>query len=211
MSARNAALAALGCLAVAAASAAPDARTLVERLAREAPSSVGFTEARYSQLLREPLVVSGELTYLGAAGLDRRVTSPYRETTTIRGNTVRIEREGQDVRSFALGRVPQLEGFLTAFGALLAGDSAALERSFAIAATGDEGGYWTLELTPLDVRARRNAVVIGIYGSGGELRCLTTSDTKENGSVTMLGEAPSAAISPTSSFDDLLAAHCRGR
>ena len=137
MSACNAALVALGCLAAAAASAAPDARTLVGKLAREAPSSVAFTEARFSSLLRQPLVVSGELGYLGAGSLDRRVTSPYRETITIRGSTVRIEREGEEVRSFALERAPELEGFLKAFGALLAGDSTALEKTFAIAANGD--------------------------------------------------------------------------
>jgi hypothetical protein len=208
MSLRGAALAALGCLA-AAASAAPDARTLVARLERTAPSSIAFTEARFSKLLRRPLVVSGELAYLGAGSLDRRVTSPHRETTTIRGNAVRIEREGQDVRSFALDRVPELEGFLLAFGALLAGDSTALETTFAIAADGDEGGDWTLELTPLDERARRREIVIRIYGNGDELRCVATSDTDETGSVTVLGD-PSAAISAASSFEDLLA-HCRGR
>jgi hypothetical protein len=210
MSVRNAALAALGCLAVATASAAPDTRTLVERLAREAPSTVAFTEARFSKLLRQPLVVSGELAYLGAGSLDRRVTRPHRETTTIRGNTVRIEREGQDARSFALERVPELEGFLTAFGALLSGDSTALERTFAVAASGDEAGDWMLELTPLDERARRRVTIVSIYGSGDELRCLATSDTKETGSVMMLGDQPPAAISAASSFDDLIG-HCRGR
>jgi hypothetical protein len=207
---RNAALAALGCLAITAASAAPDSRTLVARLEREAPSSIAFTEARFSKLLRRPLVVSGELAYLGAGSLDRRVTNPHRETTSIRGNAVRIEREGEEVRSFALDRVPELEGFLTAFGALLAGDSTALERTFAIAANGDEAGDWSLELTPLEERARRREILIRIYGRGAELRCVATSDTKETGSVTMLGDRPSAAISPASSFEDLIA-DCRGR
>jgi hypothetical protein len=128
MSACKAALTAMGCLAVATASAAPDARTLVEKLARESPSSVAFTEARFSSLLRRPLVVSGELGYLGGGNLDRRVTSPYRETITIRGSTVRIEREGEEVRSVALERAPELEGFLKAFGALLAGDSPSSRR-----------------------------------------------------------------------------------
>jgi hypothetical protein len=210
MSLRDAALAALGFVAVTTASAAPDARALVARLAREAPASIAFTEARFSKLLRRPIVVSGELAYLGAGSLDRRVTNPHRETTTIRGTAVRIEREGQDVRSFALDRVPELEGFLTAFGALLAGDSAALERTFAIAANGDEAGDWTLELTPLDERARRREILIRIYGRGDELRCVATSDTKEGGSITVLGRRPPAAISPASSFEDLIA-DCRGR
>jgi Outer membrane lipoprotein carrier protein LolA-like len=210
MSACNAALVVLGCLVAATAGAAPDARTLVEKLARESPSTVAFTEARFSSLLRQPLVVSGELGYLGGGSLDRRVTSPYRETITIRGSTVRIEREGEEVRSFALERAPELEGFLKAFGALLAGDSAALEKTFAIAATGDDIGDWTLELTPLNERARRRVSMIRIYGSGDELQCLATIDTKETGSVMLLGGEPSATISSASSFDDLIA-HCRGR
>jgi hypothetical protein len=210
MSMRRAATAVLAVLAAATALAAPDARILVERLAREMPSSIAFTEARFSKLLRRPLVVSGELAYLGAGSLDRRVTSPHRETTTVRGNIVRIEREGQDVRSFTLERVPELEGFLTALGALLAGDSTALERAFAVAADGDEAGDWTLELTPLEERARRRVIVTRIYGRGDQLRCLATSDTEETGSVTMLGDQPSVAISAASSFEDLIA-HCRGQ
>jgi hypothetical protein len=209
MSVRKTALAALGFVAAATASAAPDARTLVQRLAREAPSSIAFTEARFSKLLRRPLVVSGELAYLGPGSLDRRVTSPHRETTTIRGNTVRIEREGQDTRSFALERVPALEGFLSAFGALLAGDSTALEETFAIAANGDEAEDWTLELTPRDERKRNREIVLRIYGNGDRLRCLATTDTKEAGSVTVLGDPP-AAISPEGSFEELIA-YCRGR
>jgi hypothetical protein len=210
MSVGHAALATVGLLAVATASAAPDARALVERLAREAPSSIAFTEARFSKLLRRPLVVSGELAYLGAGNLDRRVTSPHRETTTIRGNSVRIQREGQDARSFSLERVPELEGFLLAFGALLAGDSASLQRTFAIGADGDEAADWLLELTPLDARARGRVLTIRIYGRGDQLRCLATSATDETGSVTLLGDQPPAGSAAASSFDDLIA-HCRGR
>jgi hypothetical protein len=210
MSAGHAALAALGLLAVATASAAPDARVLVEGLEREAPSSIVFTETRFSKLLRRPLVVSGELAYLGAGNLERRVTSPHRETTTIRGNTVRIEREGQDARSFSLERVPELEDFLLAFGALLAGDSASLERTFAIDADGDEAGDWMLELTPLEARARRRLIAIKIYGRGDQLRCLATSATNETSSVTLLGDHSPAGSAAASSFDDLIA-HCRGR
>jgi hypothetical protein len=210
MSAYNAALAALVCLAAATASAAPDARALVQRLARAAPSTIAFTEARFSRLLRGPLVVSGELAYLGPRSLERRVTSPHRETTTIRGNTVRIEREGQEARSFALERMPELEGFLMAFGALLDGDSTALERTFAVAADGDEAEGWTLVLTPVSARARRREIVLRIFGQGDGLRCLATSDTNGAGSVTVLGDQPSPAIAAETSFDELIA-HCRGR
>jgi hypothetical protein len=210
MNARNAALAILGSLSIATASAAPDVKTLVAQVARQAPSSISFMEVRFSKLLRQPLVVSGELAHHGGSSLDRRVTSPHRETTTIRGNTVRIEREGQRPRSFALDRAPELEGFLTAFGALLGGDSTALESTFAVVANGDEAGEWVLELQPLDERARRRVTMIRIYGSGDELRCLATNDTKETGSVMMLGDQQPTSISPATSLDELTA-HCRGR
>ena len=205
---RNAARCAVACLAMASAAAEPDPRTLVARLARDAPSSIVFTEARFSSLLRRPVVVSGELGYLGAGSLDRRVTSPYRETTTIRGSAVRIERDGQDARSFALERAPDLAGFLSAFGALLGGDSSALEQTFALAAKGDADGAWTLELTPLDERARRRDSVIAIYGSSSELHCVATIDGARAGSVVLLGARSSGTVPPDSSLDDLLA-HCR--
>jgi hypothetical protein len=160
-------------------------------------------------LLREPLVVSGELGYLGEGNLDRRVTNPYSETTTIRGNSVRIEREGEGSRSMLLDRAPQLAGFLSAFGALLGGDSDALQKTFSVTAIGDEAGDWELELVPLDDRARRRVGMIAIYGSGEQLRCVTTIDSERTGSVMLLGaEAP--PISPASSLDALIA-HCRAR
>ncbi len=116
------------------AGAALDADRIVAGLARAAPSSIAFTEARFSALLREPLIVSGTLGYLGPGSLERRVTSPYTETTTIRGESVRIEREGESTRTFGLKRVPELEGFVAAFAGLLAGDAAQLERDFTLSA-----------------------------------------------------------------------------
>ena len=86
--------------------AAIDADALIARLARPAPASIAFTEVRVSPLLREPLVVSGELEFSGPASLDRHVRKPYREDTAIRGESVRVEREGEAPRSFALKRAP---------------------------------------------------------------------------------------------------------
>ena len=50
--------------------------------------------------------MSGELGYSGPTSLDRRVLQPYREHTTIRGESVRVEREGEPARSFALSARP---------------------------------------------------------------------------------------------------------
>ena len=103
-------------VATTAASAAPDSDTLIARLARPPPASVAFAEVRFSALLREPLVVSGTLKYEGSGVLQRHVETPYRESTTIRDETVRIERDGESARTFALRRAPELRGLLTVMG-----------------------------------------------------------------------------------------------
>jgi len=126
--------------------AVADPESLIHRLARTAPASVGFVEVRYSSLLRAPIVVSGELTYLGPARLDRDVTAPYREHTAIRDESVSIEREGEQPRTLALRRAPELRGLLTGFSGVLAGDSAAVKRSFAIAAKGADDAAKQREL-----------------------------------------------------------------
>ena len=73
---------------------------------------MAFTEVRFSSLLREPLVVSGELGYSGAGSLERRVTAPVPRDDDDRGESVRIERDGEAPRSFALKRAPELQGFV---------------------------------------------------------------------------------------------------
>ena len=190
MTARGAALLAVvvSCLLAAssAVAAAPDARQIVASLAREAPSRIAFTEARFSALLREPLIVSGTLGYLGPGSLERRVTSPYAETTTIRGESVRIEREGESPRTFGLKRVPELQGFLEAFAGLLAGDATELEQDFTLSATGDSAA-WQLELAPKEARARRRIRSVIVSGRGSEPRCFAILDTQGGGSVMLVG------------------------
>jgi hypothetical protein len=184
--------------------AAPDATTLIAGLARTAPASIAFAEVRFSSLLREPLIVSGELSYHGPATLERRVTRPYRETMAIRGNSVSVEREGEELRTFALQRAPELKGFLGAFGSLLAGDAPALMKAFAVAASGDDAA-WKLELTPLDPRARRRLQMLVIQGSGAEPRCFATLDTQGGGSVMLVGAAAAVPVPAAASLVGLVA------
>ncbi|HVS22572.1 MAG TPA: LolA-related protein [Gammaproteobacteria bacterium] len=165
-----------------------DPEGLIHRLARSAPASVGFVEARYSSLLRTPILVSGKLAYLGPARLDRDVTAPYREHTAIRDESVSIEREGEQPRTLALRRAPELRGLLMGFAGVLAGDSAAVKRSFAIAAKGAEDA-WTLELTPLDPGMQRRLERIVVTGAAGEPRCLLVFGAREAATVMLLGAA----------------------
>ena len=184
--------------------AAPEVAALISSLKRTAPATIAFAEARFSSLLREPLIVSGELAYAGPRDFERRVTQPYRETTAIRGDSVSVEREGEQSRTFALQRAPELRGFVSAFGSLLAGDAAALERAFTVAASGDAAA-WRLELTPIDARARHRLRAIVIHGSGAEPRCFATLDTQGGGSVMLVDAEAPVSVAADASLDGLLA------
>jgi hypothetical protein len=183
---------------------APDVAKLIASLAREAPASIVFAEVRFSSLLREPLIVSGSLAYGGPGELERQVTQPYRETTTVRGESARIERDGESPRTLALKRAPELKGFLNAFSAILAGDAAGLEQNFVVVASGDDS-LWQLELTPIDPRTRRRVQAIVVNGRADEPRCIATVDAQGGVSVLLLG---TAAVAADTSLDELLA-QCR--
>ncbi len=188
-----------------------DAQALIARLARPAPARIDFVEVRFSPMLREPLIVSGELGYMGPGNLERRVLSPYREQATIRGESVRVEREGTPPRSFALKRAPELRALLSGFAALLAGDPAALERNFKVELSGDEHA-WTLALLPLERAQRRQQITVN--GSGDSPRCFSmrstapasrgTRDTPGSANIMLLGEAARIALPEAPTIDSLL-------
>lgn len=179
-----------------------DADALIGRLAKPAPATVAFREVRFSPLVNEPLIVAGELGYTGPTSLDRRVTQPYRETVAIRGESVRVEREGEPTRSFGLNRAPELRGLLGGFTALLAGDPAAIKRNFTVAATGTDDA-WTLELTPSDARARRRLQQIVVNGRADLPQCFTMVTANGGASVLLLGAAADRELPKPTTLDAL--------
>jgi hypothetical protein len=182
--------------------AATDVEALIAKLARPAPSQVAFKEVRFSSLLRAPLVVSGELAYAGPRSLDRRVLEPYREHTAIRGDSVRVEREGAPARTFALRRAPELRGLLSSFAALLAGDHQTIGREFETELSGG-AERWTLTLTPRDARARKKLQRIVIEGAGDAPRCFTLHNADGGASVMLLGDAATHALPPDVALENL--------
>jgi hypothetical protein len=178
---------------VTAASAAPDGAALIARLARQPPATTAFTEVRFSALLDEPLVVSGMLDYEQDGVLNRRVEAPYRETTTLSGETVRVERDGEKPRTFALRRAPELRGLMTGMLGLLTGDGSFIGEHFAITTAGDDSS-WRLDLEPTDARLRERLSGIRVVGAGDEPRCFVILDTQGGASVMLLGAAASLPL-----------------
>jgi hypothetical protein len=175
---------------------------LIRSLARPAPAYIAFKEVRFSALLDQPLIVSGELRYEGPESLDRVVLQPYHEETTIRGESVRVEREGERPRTFALKRAPELRGLLNAFSALLAGDPAAVERNFLVNVAGNKDA-WRLNLTPGDARARGRLSSLTMSGHRDEPVCLSMRSGEGARSIMLFGAHAERQIEPTITADEL--------
>ena len=161
-------------------------------MARPAPASTPFVEAHFSRLLSRPLLVSGQLEYLGSDALARTVQQPFQERTDIAGDSVTITRGGRQ-QKFSLQRAPELKLLLGSFTALLSGNRAALEQQFSLGVDGD-GRQWSLQLTPLDARVHARIRSIKVQGAGAEPRCITTTEADDSVTVMLLADA--ARVSP---------------
>ena len=186
--------------------ATPDIDALLAKLARPAPASTAFREVHFSHLLAHPLVVGGQLQYLGAGALAREVQQPYQERTEIHGDDVTVTR-GTSVRHYSLEHAPELRSLLASFGALLGGDRALLAQQFTLAVSGEEA-HWSLDLTPRDARARTRVGTISVDGAGGEPRCITTGANGDSSTVMLLGTLAQEPL-PAAPEASALRAHCR--
>ncbi|HET6805719.1 MAG TPA: LolA-related protein [Frateuria sp.] len=197
-------------LACSANASAPDATdTLISKLGRPAPARTAFAEARFMQLLDRPLVVSGELAWLGGDTLERHVTRPHEETARIADGKVTQQRAGKGERSFSLERAPQLKVLVDSFVALLGGDPGRLRQAFAITRRGDAGGVWTLTLTPRDLDVARTVATIRIDGKGALARCMWMQEADGDVAVDLLGAL--AARMPAAPTREALTALCQGQ
>ncbi|MBP1473034.1 hypothetical protein J7I44_01905 [Frateuria sp. MAH-13] len=196
-------------LACSANASAPDATdVLIGQLGRPAPARTAFAEARFMQVLDRPLVVSGELAWLGGDTLVRHVTRPHEETARIADGKVTQQREGKGERSFSLERAPQLKVLVDSFVALLGGDPRRLRQAFAIARRGDATGAWTLTLTPRELEVARTVATIRIDGQGKEARCMWMQEADGDVAIDLLGSL--AAKMPAEPTRESLAALCKG-
>ncbi|HEY2592083.1 MAG TPA: LolA-related protein [Steroidobacteraceae bacterium] len=184
-----------------------DLDSVLRGLARPVPSSTPFIEARFSPLLSRPIVVSGELQYLGPGSLVRRVEKPRPERAEIRGNSVTLTRGDAPPQHFTLDQAPQMRSLVTSFSALLAGDVATLRSAFALDLHGDERA-WTVGLTPLDSRVYASIRSILVTGSGGEPRCLTTFQANDDVDFMLLASAARSSV-PARPDKQWFEARCR--
>jgi hypothetical protein len=172
----------------------PDATALIARLARPAPADTAYAEVRFVGMLKQPLVLHGELHYGGPGKLGKRVDRPYQESTTIADGSVDVQRADKPPQRFSLDRAPELQTLLAAFGALLGGDAETLTKYYQVDAA-RAGEDFTLKLTARAARpGKLNRVVVRVDGSGDEPRCFSLYQPDGDASVMLLGPLAAATL-----------------
>lgn len=170
-----------------------DPLSLVGGLKRELPARTAFTEVRFSHMYERAVVARGELEYLGPGRLGKRVDTPYTETTTIADGQVNVQRGSRKPRQISLDRVPELEGFLRGFSALLGGDATALQRDFELTSSGDTA-HWQLRLAPKDKRLGKRIDAIEVDGGGDTARCFRIIDADGDVSILLVEQLAAAGL-----------------
>ncbi len=96
-------------------------------------SRAKFTERKYLHMLNQPLESSGTLIYVAPDHLEKNTERPKPESLVVDGGTLTVTGgpDGQS-RSLALPDYPELGAIVESIRATLAGDSASLNRFYAV-------------------------------------------------------------------------------
>ena len=177
------AIAALACSLPA---AALDATTLFRTLAARKPVKAEFTEKKYLSLLSRPVESRGELTFTPPDRMEKRTLAPKPERVVVDRDRITLERGG---KSYAMGLRdnPGVAVLVESIRATLAGDLAALTRTYSVALDGDES-RWRLVLRPLDPAV--STLVERIEIGGAEARVASVEIFQADGDRSLMAIAP---------------------
>lgn len=160
---------------------------LMALLAQRAHGRVSYNEEDHVALLDRPVRSSGELLYDRPDRLEKRTLAPRPASVVLSGDTVTLE-AGKRKRVLALRDYPQLAPFIESLRATLAGDRAALERSFQVTFDG-KVEHWTLTLVPRDPKPKALVQQIRIDGAGADLHSLAILQADGDRSLMTIGSS----------------------
>jgi hypothetical protein len=158
---------------------------LMQQLAVRRHDHVTFTEVQYLAVLERPLASSGELLYEAPDRLEKRILKPRPETLVLAHGVLSATR-GRHTRTVELAAWPQVAPLIECLRATLAGDRAALERTFSVQLEGDPA-RWTLRLAPRDPDAARAVTAVLITGEGANLETVEILEADGDRSLLTIG------------------------
>lgn len=144
--------------------------------------SARFVEEKTIALLATPIRSEGEIHFAAPGTLMRRVTAPTTSAALIERGRLTMVANGQrqeiDLTSNAV-----VGGFISSFADVLAGDRAALERTYRITYARLEGGDWKLTLHPKGAPLNQFLTEMEMIGNGRSVKTMRMVEV--SGDVTL--------------------------
>jgi outer membrane lipoprotein-sorting protein len=176
---------AAACAAAAQSTAPPAFDELLKLLAARRHGHVTFTEVQELAMLDRPLQSSGELLYEAPDRLEKRTLKPKAQILVLE-HGVLTARRGHRTYVMELRDYPQVVPFVESIRATLAGDRAALERTFRVHFDGTLA-HWTLLLVPVDATLAGALKDIRIEGERDGIRTVEIRHSDGDRSLLTIG------------------------
>lgn len=144
---------------------------------------VPYEETHVSQILTEPLLSKGTLSFTRPSRLEKHVFSPYEERYVIEGNSLVWEdKVNGTIKELSLEDYPIFLSFVEGFRAVLAGDLPTLKNWFALDLSGSKNN-WILTLTPREDEIRQFVTVIRFTGKVAKISGIEIQETSGDHSI----------------------------
>ena len=150
-----------------------------------------FHEEKRIALLSAPIVTDGTIHYARPGRLARRVTSPSPQVVLIDGSTLSMS-EGGHAERIDLSSQPVVRSFVDAIVQLLAGDRAALERSYTLAMEASGASGWRLTMRPRSAPLSNLLESVIFEGSGSSLTRMVLTETSGDVATTTFSDVDTA-------------------
>ena len=143
-----------------------------------------YEETHVSQILTEPLLSKGTLSFTRPSRLEKHVFSPHEERYVIEGGSLLWEDiVNGTIKELLLEDYPVLLSFVEGFRAVLAGDLSTLNNWFTLNLSGSLNN-WNLTLTPRDEEMIRQFVTaIRFTGKEGKITGIEIQEASGDHSI----------------------------
>jgi hypothetical protein len=162
-----------------------DLDRIMSALAQRKHGHVTFVEKKFIALLDRPIESSGELLYDAPDRLEKKTLRPRPESLVLEGGVISAQR-GRHHYVLDVKQYPQVMPFIESIRATLAGDRAALERTFKVEIVGNFED-WTLVLLPADSKLTRTVKEIHIEGEKDLIRLVEIREADGDRSLLTIG------------------------
>lgn len=168
--------------------AAWDVDELMKQLSTVEHSQARFVERKYLKVLKQPLELSGTLSYTRPGRIEKRTLKPKPETLSVADDTLTLDNPARkEHRVLKLQDYPVLWGFVESIRATLGGDLKALQRFYRVELEGN-ADRWRLFLAPSDRKMGDVISLIRIEGSHARVDTIEMQETRGDRSVMKIYE-----------------------